>query len=118
MRKASAVFFLVISLVWHSFATADLRAAYDHGEGAAHAAMHLENDPHHHHDDGTVQQDGSEESVQHVYADGNANSAGGMPTHSAALFNDLRAGAQFSNSATAHPPPVLEGPRRPPRLTA
>lgn len=118
MRKASAVFLLVISLVWHSFATADPLAVYDHGEGSAHAAMHLDNEPHHHHDDGTVQQDGSEESVQHVYADGCANSAGVMPTHSAALFNDLRAVAQSCNSATAHPPPVLEGPRRPPRLTA
>lgn len=117
MRKAPIIFLLVISLVWHSFATANVSAAYEHGEGAAHAAMHLENEPHHHHDDGTLQQDGSDESVKHVYADGCANSAGVMPAHFAALFDDLRAGAQFSNSATAHPPPVLEGLRRPPRLT-
>ena len=117
MRKAPIIFLLVISLVWHSFATANVSAAYEHGEGAAHAAMHLHNEPHHHHDDGTFQQDGSEESVQHVYADGFANGAGVMPAF-AALFDDLRAGAQFSNAATAQPPPVLEGPRRPPRLAA
>ena len=118
MRKAPGIVLLVISLLWHSFATADVRAAYDHGEGAAHAVMHFENEPHHHHDDDTLHQDGSDESVQHVYADGCANSAGVMPTHAAALFNELRAVAQFCNSATAPPPPVLEGPRRPPRLTA
>jgi hypothetical protein len=80
--------------------------------------MHLENEPHHHHDDGTLHQDGSDESVQHVYADSYANGAGVMPAHSASLFDDLCAVAQFSNSATAHAPPVLEGPRRPPRFTA
>ena len=118
MRKAPAIFLLIISLVWHSFAAADLRSAYSHGEGAAHAVMHLENEPHHHHDDGTFHQDSTDESVLHVYADGCANAAGVLPTHGAAAPVEFRPVVQSYSTATAHDPPVLEGPRRPPRLTA
>jgi hypothetical protein len=118
MRKAPTVFLLVVSLLWHTFATAHIALVYDHGEGVAHVALHLEKEPHHHHDDGTFHQDSTDESVKHVYADGCANTAGFVPTHIASHLADVRAVVQFSSAPAAHDSPILEGPRRPPRLTA
>lgn len=118
MRKAPTVFLLVISLLWHTFAMARAELQYDDGDGVAHVVLHLEKEPHHHHDDGTFHQDDSDESVKHVYADGCANAAGIVPTHSPSVLQEGCASAHASPARAAHESPILEGPRRPPRLTA
>jgi hypothetical protein len=118
MRKAPTIFLLVISLLWHTFAMTHVGLQYDHGDGAAHVALHLEKEPHHHHDDGTFHQDDSDESVQHVYADACASTAGFVPTHSPTIARDGCAVAGASAAPTAHDSPILEGPRRPPRTSA
>lgn len=118
MRKAPTIFLLVLSLLWHGFALAGGGAVHAGGKSFAHSVMHLENTPHHHHDDGTVHHDGSDESLQHVHADGCANATGllpgcaALPAH-AALVRDL-----FVSAPRAHDAPFLEGLRRPPRLPA
>ena len=118
MRKAPAILLIIVSLLWHTFAMAHAMLASGHAEGVAHVALHLENEPHHHHDDGSFHQDRSDESVQHVHADGCANTAGVVPTHLPSGTTELRSALQPSTGRTAHDSPILEGPRRPPRLTA
>jgi hypothetical protein len=118
MRKAPLVFLLVLSLLWHSFAMANGAWAYAHGDDLAHAVMHLDNEPHHHHDDGSYHHDDSDESLKHVYTDGCANAAGVLPACSASVLGDARTLEKFSPAPPAHDSPILEGPRRPPRLAA
>ena len=118
MRKAPIIFLLLIALLWQTVAMAHVGFGRDHGSGAAHVALHLEEEPHHHHDDGSFHQDSSDESVKHVYADGYANTAGFVPAHTPDVQVDARSVAQLSGAPAAHDSPVLEGPRRPPRLTA
>jgi hypothetical protein len=118
VRKVATVLFLAVSLIWHAFAVADLGLLCHHGEGVAHAALHMEKEGHHHHDDGTFHQDDSDESLQHVYADGCANASGVLPAHVGCGAPDFAVATLHAASQAEHDPPVLEGPRRPPRLTA
>ena len=118
MRKAPTVFVLILSLLWHTFAMAGAGLTVVHGDGIAHMVLHLDNEPHHHHDDGSFHQDNSGESVKHVYADSCGNTAAFVPAYPAALPSDFRAVVQFTRANSAHAPPFLEGPRRPPRLPA
>ena len=118
MRKAPTVLLLMISLLWHTFAMAQAGLQYGHGDGAAHVVLHLEKEPHHHHDDGTFHQDDTDESVKHVYADSCANTAAFVPTHAPSVAREGCALTQSSSVPIRHDSPILEGPRRPPRLTA
>ena len=117
MRKAPAIFLLVISLLWHAFATASAGFMQDH-DSVEHVVMHLEKEPHHHHADGSFHEDGTEESVKHVYADGCANTAGVVPTHAVAARVEILSRAELSGPPAEPDSAILEGPRRPPRLTA
>src|SRR5687768_1432034 len=94
MRKAPAIFLLVISLLWHGFAIASAGFVHEHGDSVEHVVMHLEKEPHHHHDDGTFHTDGTDESVKHVYADSCANTAGVVPTHAMAAHVEILRRAQ------------------------
>jgi hypothetical protein len=118
VRKTPAIFLLVISLLWQAFAMASVGFAQDHGDSIEHVVLHLDKEPHHHHDDGTFHEDGTDESVKHVYADSCANTAGVVPTHAAAARVEIIRRAQPSFSAADPDSAILEGPRRPPRLTA
>lgn len=118
MRQAPVIFLLVISLLWHGFAVASAGFAQDHGDSVEHAVLHLEKEPHHHHDDGTFHEDGTDESMKHVYADSCANLAAVVPTHAVAAHLEVPGHAQLSCPAAERDSAILEGPRRPPRLTA
>ena len=118
MRKRPAIFLLVISLLWHGFAFAAPGFVQDHGDSIEHVALHLEKEPHHHHDDGTVHTDGTDESLKHVYADSCANTAVVVPTHAVAAHVEMLVRAQLSSPAAEPDSAILEGRRRPPRLTA
>lgn len=85
---------------------------------ATHVALHLEGQAHHHHDDGSIVQDGSEESVQHVALDGRLNCAavlGLFPIISLPLEEGARLAA---TDELPRPWPDLAGLKRPPKLTA
>ena len=118
MRKRPAIFLLLVSLLWQSFAIAQTAIGPAHSGDIAHFVMHLENDPHHHHDDGSFHHDDSDESMKHVYGDGSTSTAGVVPTYSASGAVSPGTAEQFSRPPDGHASPVLEGRRRPPRLTA
>jgi hypothetical protein len=118
MRTAPTISVLILSLLWHTFAMAGAGLTVAHGDGIAHMVLHLDNKPHHHHDDGSFHQDDSDESVKHVSADSCANTAGFVPASPAPMPTDFRAVEQLTRPDSVHASPVLEGPRRPPRLQA
>lgn len=103
-------------MLWQVFAIAGQASAFAKQEDVAHAMLHWQDQAHHHHDDGTLAQDDSDESVQHVVADG---CLGSTAIWNSAFFS-------FAPAETAHPSavdemarpwPPLDRLRRPPRLT-
>ena len=117
MRRGLVLVLLMISAFWQVIAIAGQATAFGNTDEAAHALLHWQEENHHHHDDGSVAQDDSEESVQHVVADGCLGSFAVWATASlgfaraTALRPDMRIDATL-------PAPALDGLRRPPRLTA
>jgi hypothetical protein len=108
MRRRLALLLLLISAFWQTLAIGGYAQALGDVEEAA--------QPHHHHDDGSVSQDDSDESVQHVVADGCLGGAAVMLA-SASLFTPSAMDRPFLANEPAPPWPYLDGLRRPPRLT-
>ena len=117
MRKAFIVAVLMLSVLHHALVMAGNGLMYHSGEGIAHAVLHWENADHHHHDDGSVHEEDSDESARHLHAD-SALSAVVLPT-APPVLEPHRFTYPLAH-APAYPgaPPFLEGPTRPPRLTA
>jgi len=116
MRRRLALLLLLISAFWQTLAIGGYAQALGGIEQAAHAVLHWQEQPHHHHDDGSVSQDDSDESVQHVVADGCLSGAAVMPA-SMSLFVPSAMDRPFVGNEPAPPWPYLDGLRRPPRLT-
>ncbi len=82
--------------------------------GLAHAVLHLDREAHHHHDDGSFHEEQSEQSLRHLQAEG-------VPGAVALVAGRviLPAGAAhvsvLPHASPEAPPPVLDGPTRPPR---
>lgn len=115
VRKGFLVAFLAASLVFQSLASAGGGMIAHAGEGLAHAVLHWEKDAHHHHDDGSFHEEDSDQSRRHLNADCalcvaalTSSPAASLPPAIPATAND------FAFPAVS--PPVLEGPRRPPRF--
>lgn len=116
MRQALALFVLISMLA--QAAMAGQLSMHGSAASLAHAALHWNEEAHHHHDDGSLHQDVSDESIQHIQSDGWL-SAASLPAchlcHGLALppftEHDLTSGP-------APPAPYLEGLKRPPRPTA
>lgn len=70
MRRRLALVLLLLSAFCQAFAIAGQATAFAEAETVAHAFLHWQGEAHHHDDDGSVAQDDSDESVQHVVADG------------------------------------------------
>ena len=115
MRRSLVVVLLVASAIWQVFAVGGHPAGLNVSQEAAHALLHWQGRAHHHHDDGSVTQDGSMESVQHVTLDGvlAVNSPWSEPSVSIPP-----AASVYSTAADeiSGPWPYLDGPRRPPKL--
>ncbi len=90
--------------------------AFAQAEEVAHVAMHSLSDAHHHHDDGSVVQDDSDESWQHVVADGGVSSPFLQAATQFTLIPIDPARPPMMNERLL-PPPVLDGLRKPPRLS-
>lgn len=114
MRKALALF--VLLSMFSQAAMAGRVSLHDHAEGFTHLAMHWEKQTHHHHDDESFHQDDSDQSIQHIQADGWLNAAS-LPardlSHGLAV---VPSAAHDLNPGPAPPVPFLEGLKRPPRL--
>jgi hypothetical protein len=117
MRRRFALLLLLISASWQTLAIGGYAHALGGLEGAAHAVLHWQEQSHHHHDDGSVSQDDSNESFQHVVADGCLGGTPVLPATVPLLFIPIEAARPAVADAPAPPWPYLDGLRRPPRLT-
>ena len=116
MRRRLALLLLLISAFAQTLAIGGHAQALGDIEQAAHAVLHWQEQPHHHHDDGSISHDDSDESVQHLVADGCLGGAAVMPA-SMPLFIPSAMERPFAGNEPAPPWPYLDGLRRPPRLT-
>ncbi|MNX98091.1 hypothetical protein D3C86_1304840 [compost metagenome] len=117
MRRRLALVLLLLSVFWQAFAIAGQATAFADAEEVAHAALHWQEESHHHHDDGSVALDDSDESLQHVVADGCLSTLLVWQITSFS-FAPLASARPLIADETASPSPHLAGRRRPPRLTA
>lgn len=114
MHRTWIIVMLMLSAFWQSVAMAGELPAFESQDDAEHALMHWHGEAHHHHDDGSLSQDDSDESVQHLMADAS------LSTY--VLWTEPPSVAVLplvtTLVGTDHKPveaPVLDGPRRPPR---
>lgn len=117
MRKFT-IALLVVAALWQALAAAGQELVVHYAGGFTHALMHWENEGHRHNDDGSFHADTSEDGVRHVALDGGGPGVGLLPDTAALRFFPLGAEARAQLHDPALSPPFLEGPRRPPRLTA
>jgi len=117
MRRRLALVLLLLSAFWQAFAIAGHTTALADAQDMAHAMLHWQEEAHHHHDDGSVALDDSEESMQHVVADG---CIGHTAVWSATSFTFAPAASPRPLVANElpRPGPHPDGLRRPPKLTA
>ncbi|MGF6346802.1 hypothetical protein [Variovorax sp. W2I14] len=117
MRRRFAIFLLLLSAFWQAFAIAGQATAFADAQEIAHAVLHWQEEAHHHHDDGSVALDDSDESLQHVVADGCLGNSVIWLTTSFTFAPAIGARPLVADESLA-PAPYLDGLRRPPRLTA
>lgn len=117
MRRGFVLVFLVMSAFWQVIAIAGQATAFGNKEEAAHALLHWQEENHHHDADGSVTQDDSDESLQHVVADGCLGSIAVWATASFG-FEPASALRPSTRIDRALPTPPPDGLRRPPRLIA
>lgn len=84
-------------------------------DDTGHALAHYVDEAHHHHDDGAMHSDGSDESVAHLHADDGVSSPILVVEYRVLTFSAPADATPKRVSASATPPPFLEGPIRPPR---
>lgn len=116
MRRKFALALMLFSILWQSLAFGGQAAAFADVHEIAHMAMHSLSEAHHHHDDGSVVQDDSDESRQHVVADGGISSPFLWAVTSFTLIPTDAARPAMMDERPL-PPPLLDGLRRPPRLS-
>ena len=113
MRKVLQILVLIASLLSQGLVSAKGLVDID---AAIHAAAHA-SAPHHHDGDAT-HYDSSDESLQHMHAD-HCCVLGGPAVRPLVLTSPRLRDAMVREAPEAPPPdPFLEGPRRPPRITA
>jgi hypothetical protein len=116
MRRGLVLVLLVISAFWQVVAIAGQATAFGTTEETSHALLHWQEEKHHHHEDGTVTQDDSDESLQHVAADG-CLSVHAIWTTLSLTFAPTQGFHPSMAIEVAVPAPPPDGLRRPPRLT-
>ena len=114
-RRLLVVFWLVAGLCLQGFAPAGGMTALGRDGDAAHAALHLEAVAHHHGEDGSIREDTSKKSIDHLKAEGCSQVAGLLPQGVATVPEMPLDGARLELRAQAYDPPFLEGLIRPPR---
>ncbi|WP_047783938.1 hypothetical protein [Variovorax paradoxus] len=117
MRRRLALVFLLLSVFWQVIAIAGQVTAFAEAEEVGHAMLHWQSEAHHHHDDGSVTQDDSDESNQHVIADG-CLSPSAVWLDTAFTFAPAEGTPPPTAGEAAKPAPHLDGLRRPPRLSS
>lgn len=115
VMRAATILIMTLALLWQGMAFARVGLSIESLADAEHAALHMQQEGHHHHGD-SYHVDDSAESASHLALD---------HTGAPALSPDERVAVHVPSSSTvrtlevrAGPYPFLEGPLRPPRLTA
>ena len=116
MRRKFALALMLLSILWQSLALGGQAEAFADAHEVAHMAMHSLSGAHHHHDDGSVVQDDSDESWEHVVADGGVSSPFLQAATHFTLIPIYPARPPMMDERLL-PAPLLDGLRRPPRLS-
>lgn len=114
MRKTAILLLLAISMSIQSVGWAGQGLIGHLADGLAHAVLHLERGAHHHQDDGSIHEEQSEQSLRHLQAD-SALGAAALLGSGIRLASNAAHDAVLARPASEAPPPVLDGPTRPPR---
>ena len=116
VKRSAVIFLLLLAMGWQALAMAKGGATVNALLDFGHAVLHWDGTAHHHHADGSLTLDASDESTRHLLAD-----------HSSGPFLTAQDPAtplpalQLALAACAGQPcgpPYLDGPLRPPRLSA
>nr|WP_312379215.1 hypothetical protein [Delftia acidovorans] len=113
MRRKFALALMLLSILWQSLAFGGQAAAFADVYEVGHLSMHSLSKAHHHHD-GLLVMDDSDESLQHVVADGSVSSPFLWTAASFAFIPSDSARPPMVDERPL-PPPLLDGLRRPPR---
>ena len=117
MMRRWVVIFVLAGMCWQAVGLPGLGALASVGDGATHAFFHWSESAHHHHDDGTYDQDDSDEAVRHVLSD----DALTAPALCSAADSDIIAvsPARPGSALSIYlPDPLPDRLRRPPRNSA
>ena len=117
MCRVTTTIVLLLALLWQSVALASAGSTLDPIPDPAHSALHWQDEGHHHHEDRSYDRDDSAESMQHLMADHVSAFVGllhAVPT-SVPPSGSSRSRASGEDPG---PHPFLDGPLKPPRVTA
>lgn len=94
-------------------------AGFSHANAGdlTHATLHWEATPHHHPDSSAYHQDDSQESVHHILVDAGSDATALLHMELPPLLSECPS-FPVVTSDSAGPLLYLDGPKRPPRLTA
>ena len=115
MRKTACAVLLIASICFQGVALAKKVLAWERGGDAEHAVLHVDGVAHHHHEDGSVHEDTSPKSKQHVQSEGCASVAGLPPSGTSAVVALNPSQPPAGIAREGHGTPFLEGLKRPPR---
>ena len=117
MSRVGIALVLLLAMLWQSVAIARAGSAVNPVADLAHAVLHSQVDSHHHHEDGSYHLDDSAESAQHLIADHVSVAIGLLPTVATSVpLTGTTPRAEGGQSPGPHP--FLDGPLKPPRLSA
>lgn len=117
MRRSLTLLFLLTSLFWQSLTLAGQATALGQAQDLGHALLHWQDSAHHHHEDGSFHEEDSPDAAQHVVADGALQTPGLISGAIAHVLN-ARTPTPAAVDERAAAPPLIDGPRRPPRAYA
>ncbi|MBA3623993.1 MAG: hypothetical protein H0W48_05995 [Methylibium sp.] len=117
MNRAGIVIALLVAMLWQSMALAHAGGAVEAVSDPAHAVLHWQDEGHHHHDDGSRHFDDSDESVQHLFVD-HVTAPVALLHAVSASTSPLGSSVPGEQCESMAPQPFIDGPLRPPRLTA
>jgi hypothetical protein len=117
VQRSLILLVTLLAMLWHGMAGAGVRVWSDalsgHTQGAVHASLHWADVSHHHHDDGSIAEDDSPASVQHMTTDGSVGSIAPFPDASPTPVPAAQAAPSYL--APPLPRPYLDPLQRPPR---
>lgn len=116
MRLRLVHLLLMASAFWQVFVIGGWASPFGESKEMEHAMLHWQGLAHHHQHDGSIAQDKTEESVQHVVIDGFL-SAAAVWSAAPIAFPPGKAVRPVVADELDAPWPDLAGPKRPPKLT-